>query len=55
MEKNIGYMNGLWLNKILKERDSWTAKDIEEKNRTNSRKGYKTFFIRLLKAKKSIY
>ena len=29
--KNIGYMNGLWLNKILKEKDNWTANDIEKR------------------------
>ena len=29
--KNIGYMNGLWLNKILSDQESWTAKDIEKR------------------------
>jgi hypothetical protein len=41
--KNIGYMNGLWLNKILKEKDSWTANDIEKRTELIVDKAIKLF------------
>ena len=36
-------MNGLWLNRILKERDSWTGKDIEERTELIVEKAIKLF------------
>jgi len=41
--KNIGYLNGLWLNNKLKERDSWTADDIKERTTQLVEKALKLF------------
>ena len=43
--KNIGYMNGLWLNKILKEKDNWTANDIEKRTELIVDKAIKLFSL----------
>ena len=41
--KNIGYMNGLWLNKTLREQESWTAKDIEKRTELLVKKAIQLF------------
>ena len=41
--KHIGYMNGLWLNRALREKDSWTEKDIEERTELIINKATKLF------------
>ena len=41
--KNIGYLNGLWLNSKLKNSDSWTANDIEERTEQLVDKAIKLF------------
>jgi hypothetical protein len=41
--KSIGYLNGLWLNSRLKERNSWTADEIEERTELLVEKAIKLF------------
>ena len=41
--KHIGYMNGMWLNRTLREKDSWTEKDIEERTELIINKATKLF------------
>ena len=41
--KNIGYLNGLWLNSKLKNNDSWTADDIKERTEVLVDKAIKLF------------
>ena len=41
--KNIGYLNGLWLNSKLKNSNSWTADDIEERTEILVDKAIKLF------------
>ena len=41
--KNIGYLNGLWLNGKLKNSDGWTADDIEERTEILVDKAIKLF------------
>jgi uncharacterized protein with ParB-like and HNH nuclease domain len=41
--KNIGYLNGLWLNEKLKDEDSWTADDIKVRTELLVDKALKLF------------
>ena len=41
--KNIGYLNGLWLNEKLKDENSWTADDIKVRTELLVDKALKLF------------